>query len=183
MYRWIAFFILTFWTTLAPLVLFLQILLENLFKVLFANIQRYMNKISRSIFKIWNFLPLFQMLFLWLNKTPPKWNSPLSVQEGFTNWKKIKYFRYQFLKNSSLNYTNWDRISLRNTNLKIPIENNFPKFWNWCGGAVLLLWANTLSPFGINCQNGVFRALFKFSSPLANNIWVKDYTKVKSDAE
>jgi hypothetical protein len=52
MYRWIAFFILTFWTTLAPLVLFLQILLENLFKVLFANIQRYMNKISRSIFKI-----------------------------------------------------------------------------------------------------------------------------------
>jgi hypothetical protein len=28
-----------------------------------------------------------------------------------------------------------------------------------CGGAVLLLWANTLSPFGINCQSGVFRAL------------------------
>jgi hypothetical protein len=27
-------FFLTFWTTLAPLVLFLQILLENLFKVL-----------------------------------------------------------------------------------------------------------------------------------------------------
>jgi hypothetical protein len=36
-----------------------------------------------SIFKIWNFLPLFQLLFLWLNKTPPKWNPPLSVQEGF----------------------------------------------------------------------------------------------------
>jgi hypothetical protein len=32
-YAWIAFFLLTFWTTLAPLVLFLQILLENLFKV------------------------------------------------------------------------------------------------------------------------------------------------------
>jgi hypothetical protein len=32
-YAWIAFFYLTFWTTLAPLVLFffLQILLENLF--------------------------------------------------------------------------------------------------------------------------------------------------------
>jgi hypothetical protein len=28
----VAFFYLTFWTTLAPLVLFLQILLENLFK-------------------------------------------------------------------------------------------------------------------------------------------------------
>jgi hypothetical protein len=32
-YAWIAFFILTFWTTLAPLVLFLQIFLEILFKV------------------------------------------------------------------------------------------------------------------------------------------------------
>jgi hypothetical protein len=32
-YAWIAFFYLTFWTTLAPLVLFLQILFENLFKI------------------------------------------------------------------------------------------------------------------------------------------------------
>jgi hypothetical protein len=32
-YEWIAFFYLTFWTTFAPLVLFLQILLEKLFKV------------------------------------------------------------------------------------------------------------------------------------------------------
>jgi hypothetical protein len=31
-YAWIAFFILTFWTTLAPLVLFLQILCKFLFK-------------------------------------------------------------------------------------------------------------------------------------------------------
>jgi hypothetical protein len=31
---------LTFWTTLAPLVLFLQILLEILFQSLFANSQR-----------------------------------------------------------------------------------------------------------------------------------------------
>jgi hypothetical protein len=35
-----AFLILTFWTTVAPLVLFLQILLEFLFKVFFANSQR-----------------------------------------------------------------------------------------------------------------------------------------------
>jgi hypothetical protein len=56
------------------------------FQGLFANSQRYMNRIARSIFKIWNFLPLFQMLFLWLlNKTPPQWNSPLSVQEGFSS--------------------------------------------------------------------------------------------------
>jgi hypothetical protein len=33
-YEWIVFsFYLTFWTTFAPLVLFLQIFLENLFKV------------------------------------------------------------------------------------------------------------------------------------------------------
>jgi hypothetical protein len=31
-YAWIALFLLTFWTTLAPLVLFLQTLLENVFK-------------------------------------------------------------------------------------------------------------------------------------------------------
>jgi hypothetical protein len=43
---------LTFWTTLAPLVLFLQMFLEILFQSIFANSQRYMNKISRSIFKI-----------------------------------------------------------------------------------------------------------------------------------
>ena len=52
-----------------------------------------MNKILQSIFKIWNILPLFQMLFLWLNKTPPKWDPPLSVQEGFD----ISFLKYYFL--------------------------------------------------------------------------------------
>jgi hypothetical protein len=33
-YEWIAFFYLIFWTTFAPLVLFLQIFLENLFQSL-----------------------------------------------------------------------------------------------------------------------------------------------------
>jgi hypothetical protein len=46
------FFSSTFWTTYAPLVLFLQIVLENLFKSLFANSPRYMNKIAKSIFEI-----------------------------------------------------------------------------------------------------------------------------------
>jgi hypothetical protein len=32
-YAWFAFFYLTFWATFAPLVLFLQFLLENLFRV------------------------------------------------------------------------------------------------------------------------------------------------------
>jgi hypothetical protein len=44
-------FYLTFWTTFAPLVLFLQILWK-IFSKSFANSQRYMNTIARSIFKI-----------------------------------------------------------------------------------------------------------------------------------
>jgi hypothetical protein len=42
------------------------------------------------------------------------------------------------------------------------------------GGAVLLLWANTFSPFGMNRQKRIFvseiLALFIFSPPLANKI-------------
>jgi hypothetical protein len=70
-FEWTAFFYLTFWTTFAPLVLFLQIPLENLFKILFASSQRYMNKIARSIFKIKNFSPVsnaFPLTKLPLNK-------------------------------------------------------------------------------------------------------------------
>jgi hypothetical protein len=33
-------------------------------------------------------------------------------------------------------------------------------------------------PLALIAKNGVFRALFKFSPPLTNNIGVKDYTKV-----
>jgi hypothetical protein len=51
----VAFFYLTFWTTLAPLVLFLQILLENLFQSLFASSQRYMNKICKKHFQYLKF--------------------------------------------------------------------------------------------------------------------------------
>jgi hypothetical protein len=63
-YAWIAFFLLTFWTTLAPLVVSFANSFGKSFQSLFANGQRYVNKISRSIFRILNFLPLFQMLFL-----------------------------------------------------------------------------------------------------------------------
>jgi hypothetical protein len=52
-YEWIDFFFyLTFWTTFAPLVLFLQNLFGKSFQSLFANSQRYRNDIARSIFKI-----------------------------------------------------------------------------------------------------------------------------------
>jgi hypothetical protein len=45
-------FILTFWTTLAPLVLFFANSFGKYFQILFANSQRYVNNIARSIFKI-----------------------------------------------------------------------------------------------------------------------------------
>jgi hypothetical protein len=46
----------------------------------------------------------------------------------------------------------------------IPIENVILKILKLGGGAVLLLWANTLSPFGINRQNRDFVSPCTFSS-------------------
>jgi hypothetical protein len=36
------------------------------------------------------------MLFLWLNKTPPEWNSPLSFQEGFNRYQLEVYLDLSF---------------------------------------------------------------------------------------
>jgi hypothetical protein len=61
------------------------------FQSLFANSQRYMSKISRSIFQDLKISPPVSNAFPFdLNKTPPESNSPLSFQEGFN--------RYQFSK-------------------------------------------------------------------------------------
>jgi hypothetical protein len=51
-YAWIAFFLLTFWTTFAPLCFVFANSFGKSFQSPFANSQRYMNKIARSIFKI-----------------------------------------------------------------------------------------------------------------------------------
>jgi hypothetical protein len=85
--------------------LFLQILFGKSFQSLFADSQRCMNNISRSIFKIWNFLPLISNAFP-LTKT---FSSYLS--RGFyqyekdldTNWKILegkhtKIYQLQILK-------------------------------------------------------------------------------------
>jgi hypothetical protein len=61
---------LTFWTTFAPLVLFLQIFWKIFSKSFFANSQRYINKISRSIFKILKFFPYFKCFSFDLTKLP-----------------------------------------------------------------------------------------------------------------
>jgi hypothetical protein len=73
------------------------------------------------------------MLFLCLNKTPPKEDPPLSVQEGFDILFSPLFEHH-----------------------RIPIDKYFWKALSLVfeigGGAVLLLWAHTLSPFGMNRQ-------------------------------
>ena len=121
-----------------------------------------MNKILRSIFKIWNFLPLFQMLFLWLNKTPPKWDPPLSVQEGFD----ISFLKYYFLP--LLNTIGY-QLKIFNTKfLKLVVVRSF------CFGLILS------PPLAWIAKNGINRALEVISSPLAIDKWVKIIPKTKS---
>jgi hypothetical protein len=134
-----------------------------------------MNKILKSIFKIWTFLPLFQMLFLWLNKTHPQWNSPFSVQEGF---------RYKFWRS----YTNlklYKKIIEKLLWYKLK-EHNFWNWW-WCGpfalGSYFLpLWHE--SPKTNTCEWNISPLLL--SLPLANKIWVKiipNWRAMRSDGE
>jgi hypothetical protein len=124
-----------------------------------------MSKILQSIFKIWNFLPLFQMLFLWLNKTPLKWDSPLSVQEGF--W----YILFEMPLSPPFEHN------------RIPLDKILWKhavFWNrwWCGpfalgSPFLPLWHE--SPKTESLEPSVV-----LSSPLVINKWVKIIPKTKS---
>jgi hypothetical protein len=123
-----------------------------------------MNKILQSIFKIWNSLPLFQMLFLWLNKTPPKWDPPLSVQEGFDK----SFLKYCFLP--LLNIIGYQlKILFWETKfLKLVVVRSF------CFGLILS------PPLAWIAKNGIMRALEGLSSPLVINKWVKIIPKMKS---
>ena len=132
-----------------------------------------MNKSLQSIFKIWNFLPLFQMLFLWLNKTPPQLNSPLSVQEGFKiSILKIlisppfEHNKIPILNLSIENHTNWKTL--------------FKIRW-WCGPFALgyyflPLWHESPKTESLEPSLTTF-------SPLANKIWVKIIPKTESCPE
>jgi hypothetical protein len=128
----------------------------------------------RSISKIWNFLLLFQMLFLWLQQKLPLNEILLLV------FKRVLMLRYQFSK-----YYFLPLLNTKDTNLK---------FTNWKslvlklgGGAVLLLWANTFSPFGMNRQKRILLVKYKplklLSPPLANKIWVKIIPKLENCSE
>jgi hypothetical protein len=68
--------------------------------------------ISKSIFEFLKILPLFQMLFLWLNKTSPEEVLLLVVKRVFYNLNNFSPLLKKFLENKLV-----------------------------VGGAVLLLWA------------------------------------------
>jgi hypothetical protein len=111
------------------------------------------------------FSPCFKCFFLWLNKTPPKRDTPLSVQEGF--W----YILFKILLSPSFEH---NRITIDKYSLKTL------SFWNrwWCGpfalGSYFLpLWhespkTESLEPVEV------------LSSPLVMSKWVKIVPKTKS---
>jgi hypothetical protein len=71
-YAWIAFFLLTFWTTFAPLVLFLQISLEILFQSLLQIVKGIWIRFREAFSRFEIFSPCFKCFSFDLNKTPPR---------------------------------------------------------------------------------------------------------------
>jgi hypothetical protein len=115
-----------------------------------------MNKILRSIFQDLKFSPPVSNAFPWLNKTPPKWDPPLRVQEGFD----ISFLKYYFLPLlEKLSFWNW---------------------WWWCGPFALGSYLILSPPLAWIAKNGIIRALEVLSSPLVKNKWVKIIPKTKS---
>jgi hypothetical protein len=121
MHGWFSF-IWYFGPHLHHLFLFLQIpfgkSFQNRLQIVKGIWIRFWETFSR--FEI--FSPYFKMLFLWLNKTPPEWNSPLSFQEGFNRYQ-LELILGMLLKMYQLkvNIPIWN-ISTKNFHHKIPIE-------------------------------------------------------------
>jgi hypothetical protein len=109
------------------------------------------------------------MLFIWLNKTSPEWNSPLSFQEGFNRYQFENLSLYIPIENK---HTNW-----KGCHNKIPIEvlkqyrfeiyqfKIFETQLKLGGGAVLFAFGLILSPpLALIAKNG------DFESPLLSPI-------------
>jgi hypothetical protein len=78
MHGWLSSY-LKFWTTLAPLVLFLQILFKNLLQI----VKGTRISLKEAFLRFEIFSPCFKCFSFDSNKTLPQRNYPLSVQEGF----------------------------------------------------------------------------------------------------
>jgi hypothetical protein len=65
-------------------------------------------------------------------------------------------------------------------------DYNFEIIFEIGGGAILLLWANTFSPFGMNRQKRILRVKYKplvTFSPFGKQNMSEDYTKLESGVE
>ena len=122
-----------------------------------------MSKILQSIFKIWNFLPLFQMLFLWLNKTPLK-------EILLLVFKRVLIYHFEILLSPLFEHNRIliDNILWNTKFLKLVVVRSF------CFGLILS------PPLAWIAKNGIIRALEVLSSPLVINKWVKIIPKMKS---
>jgi hypothetical protein len=110
----------------------------------------------QSIFKIWNFLPLFQMLFLWLNKTPPQINSPLSVQEGFkmSSVENTTCSPFRTQRDTNLKFSNWKTLNFK---IRAVVRS-------FCFGLMLS------PPLAWIAKNGIIRALRSTFSSFGHKI-------------
>jgi hypothetical protein len=82
----VGFFYLTFWTKFAPLVLFLQILLEKSFQSLLQIVKGILIRFREAFSRFEIFSPCFKCFSFDL-QISPKSNAPLSVQEGFNRYR------------------------------------------------------------------------------------------------
>jgi hypothetical protein len=78
----------------------------------------------------------------------------------------------------------WNSIKNKIPIEKSPFEESFLNlnFLKIGGGAVLLLWANTFSPFGMNRQKRILEwniSHFYFLSPFVKQYMSEDYTKLE----
>jgi hypothetical protein len=121
-----------------------------------------MNKILRSIFKILKFSPPVSNAFPLTKQNSPKWDLPLSVQEGFD----ISFLKYYFLP--LLNTIGYQLKIFITEFLKLVVVRSF------CFGLILS------PPLAWIAKNGIIRALEVLSSPLVINKWVKIMPKTKS---
>jgi hypothetical protein len=169
---------LTFWTT-APH-FFCKFLLESLLKIFLQIVKGIWIKLREAFSRFEIFSPYFKCFSFDLNKTPPQWNSPLSIQEGF---------RYQFWKRSyQFEIISKIRCSLKNffnTNWKIAFKN-FLKLVvvrSFCFGLILS------PPLAWIAKNGYFVSeiwALLLSPPMVHKNMSKDYTNVRvmrSDGE
>jgi hypothetical protein len=149
---------------LAPLVLFLQFLCKILFKNLLQIVKGTWIRLKEAFSRFEIFSPCLKCFSFDLNKTPPQWNSPLSVQEGFSDF--WRYFLPLFEHN------------------KISIWKLYFKIWWWCGpfalGSYFLpLWHE--SPKTDTCEWNINPFYFLPNGKQIN--MSEDYTKVENYAE